>query len=156
MREIFLLKLEEDSMMFRYGARHSEPESQKSNDHIGKALKMMQNTSDKSLKKKFTVKVNLKLANLPKVNDCIDPKVLLGNPLLREYGQLVNLKLARVVSVFQPASFMSKRYKRKQCACVNSPLFVEDKNDNILKIFKNQVTYSTKMGKSLYYSVNDD
>ena len=30
------------------------------------------------------------------------------------------------------------------------------KNDNVLKIFKNQVAYSTKMGKSLYYSVNDE
>jgi len=31
-----------------------------------------------------------------------------------------------------------------------------DKNDNVLKIFKNQVAYSTKMGKSLYYSVTDE
>lgn len=31
-----------------------------------------------------------------------------------------------------------------------------DKNDNVLKIFKNQVAYSTKMGKSLYYSVNEE
>lgn len=85
----------------------------------------------------------------------IDPKVLLANPLLREYGQLVNLRLARVVSVFEPASYVAKVSRKRQCACVNSAPFVISKNDNVLKIFKNEVAYSTKMGKSLYYSVTD-
>lgn len=79
----------------------------------------------------------MKLANLPTVNDSIDPKVLLANPLLRDYGQLVNLKLARVVSVFDPASYISRISKRRACSCVNAPLFVQDQNDNMLKIFKN-------------------
>lgn len=96
------------------------------------------------------------MANLPVVESNVDPKVLLGNPLLREYGQLVNLKLARVVSVFEPASYVSKVFRKRQCTCVNSPPFMIDKNDNVLKIFKNQVAYSTKMGKSLYYSVTDE
>ena len=90
------------------------------------------------------------------VESTIDPKVLLGNPLLREYGQLVNLKMARVVSVFEPAAYVSKIYRRRQCGCTNTPAFKIDKNDNVLKIFKNQVAYSTKMGKSLYYSVSDE
>lgn len=98
----------------------------------------------------------MKLANLPFADSTIDPAVLLANPLLREYGQLVNLKMARVVSVFEPASYVAKVTRRRQCGCVNSPAIQIDKNDNVLKIFKNQVAYSTKMGKSLYYSVNDD
>ena len=38
---------------------------------------------------KFSVKVNLKLSNLPTAIDKVDPFVLLSDSLLREYGQLV-------------------------------------------------------------------
>ena len=37
----------------------------------------------------FSVKVNLKLTNLPTAVDQVDPVVLLSDSLLREYGQLV-------------------------------------------------------------------
>jgi cytochrome c peroxidase len=60
------------------------------------------------------------------------------------------VKLARVVSVFEPAAFM---YRKQQCGCINAPTFVEDVNSNVLKIFKNQVAYSTKMGQNLYYEI---
>ena len=49
------------------------------------------------------LKVNLKLQNLPISVGEVSAKFLRNNDLVREYGQLVNLKLARVVSVSQPS-----------------------------------------------------
>ena len=56
----------------------------------------------------FSVKVNLKLSNLPTAVNTVDPQVLLSDNLLREYGQLVQVKLARVVTVFEPTSYLYK------------------------------------------------
>ena len=56
----------------------------------------------------FSVKVNLKLSNFPVAVDRVDPSVLLRERLLREYGQLVQLKFARIVSVFEPSSYLYK------------------------------------------------
>jgi len=68
----------------------------------------------------------------------------------------VQLKLARIVSVFEPAAYIYKRTKTRQCACHSSPQTIVEEKNNVLKILKNQANYSTKMGKSLYYEVSDD
>ena len=106
----------------------------------------------------FSVKVNLKLTNLPTAIDQVDPIVLLSDSLLREYGQLVQVKLARVVSVFEPSSYLYKTVKRRACNCEikHQGTTITEVNSNMLKIFKNQVNYSTKMGKSLYYDVCEE
>ena len=74
-REVFLLRLE------------NEERQQRSQISI-KGL-----TNTFQLKKEsccnFSVKVNLKLSNLPTAVSTVDPQVLLSNTLLREYGQLV-------------------------------------------------------------------
>lgn len=91
------------------------------------------------------MKVNLKLSNLPTAISTVDPQVLLADKLLREYGQLVQVKLARVVSVFEPSSYLYKQIKKQACNCKIKDSTVIDTNANVLKIFKNQVNYSTKM-----------
>ena len=59
---------------------------------------------------------------------------------------MVQVKLARVVSVFEPTSYLYKQIKRKSCSCNLREDTKVDINANVLKIFKNQVNYSTKMG----------
>jgi hypothetical protein len=86
----------------------------------------------------------------------VNPSLLLNNSLLREHGQLVNLKLARVVSVFEPQAYLYSKIKRRQCSCKLSQEVILERNHNMLKIFKNQVNYSTKMGKNLYYDVLEE
>jgi hypothetical protein len=78
------------------------------------------------------------------------------NSLLREYGQLVNVKLARVVTTDEPSQFIYKRTKKQNCGCPNQPQTINEVKPNCLKIFKNQVNYNTKLGQSLYYDVFDD
>ena len=107
---------------------------------------------------KFSVRIDLRLKNFPQSLDSLTPHVLMANSLLREYGQLVNLKLARVVAVNEPSQFMYRRTKTRACSCVvkDQPATVVEVKQNCLKVFKNQVNYSTKLGNSLYYDVFDD
>ena len=70
---------------------------------------------------------------------------------------MVQVKLARVVSVFEPTSYLYKQVKKQACTCnLGKRGTVVDTNANVLKIFKNQVNYSTKMGQSMYYDVCED
>jgi len=141
-REVFLLRLE------------NEERSQRTQISISGL------TNTFNLKKEscsnFSVKVNLKLSNLPTAVNTVDPQVLLSNTLLREYGQLVQVKLARVVTVFEPTSYLYKQIKRKTCSCLLRDETVIDVNSNVLKIFKNQVNYATKMGQKMYYDICED
>ena len=98
----------------------------------------------------------MKLSNQPTAVNTIDPNVLLSDKLLREYGQLVQVKLARVVSIFEPTSYLYKQIKKKSCTCNLRNDTVVDVNNNVLKIFKNQVNYSTKMGQKMYYDIYED
>ena len=68
------------------------------------------------------------------------------------------MKLARVVSVFEPSSYLYKTVKRRACKCEvkHQGTTITEVNSNMLKIFKNQVNYSTKLGKSLYYEVCEE
>ncbi len=95
---------------------------------------------------KFQVRVDLKLKNLPTSVPEIEPRLLMHNSHLREYGNLVNVKLARVVHINEPCQFMYRRTKLQTCKCVNQPSVVYEQKLNALKIFKNQVNFSTKMG----------
>ena len=68
------------------------------------------------------------------------------------------MKLARVISVQEPTQFMYRRVKTRCCGCVvkDQPDTLVEVKQNCLKVFKNQVNYSTKLGTSLYYDVFDD
>ena len=90
--------------------------------------------------------------------DHISPQVLLSNALMREYGQLVNIKLTRVASVEEPTQFMQRRTKVRACTCTvkSQPDVKYEVKNNCLKVFKNQVSYTTKLANSLYYEVFDD
>ena len=139
MRDIFLLKLEDEERSIR---------SSISTDALTEPFKINTDKCDN-----FSVKVNLKLSNLPTSVNTVDPQVLLSDRLLREYGQLVQVKLARVVSIFEPTSYLYKQIKKQSCTCGLKRDTVVDINANVLKIFKNQVNYSTKMGQSMYYLI---
>ena len=68
----------------------------------------------------------------------------------------MQVKLARVVSVFEPTSYLYKQIKKKSCNCNLKNHTIIDVNANVLKIFKNQVNYSTKMGQKMYYDICED
>ncbi len=47
----------------------------------------------------MTLRVNLRLTHFPAVNKEMNPSALLSNSVLRNHGQLAQLKLVRVVNV---------------------------------------------------------
>ena len=84
----------------------------------------------------------------------IDPKALLNNQLLANYGQLVQIRFARIVSVFPPSMYIIRRSKKRMCECHLSPEEITEVNNNPLKIFKNFASYAPAAAKgSLQYSV---
>ena len=48
------------------------------------------------------MKVDLKLKNLPFFVEAVTWDVLMKDSILREFGQLVNVKLVRIVAVHEP------------------------------------------------------
>lgn len=94
-RDTFLLKLEEEEKKVR-----------------ASVLRDFNWRLPQSAWEHFSVKTNLKLSNFPLSVDRVNPSVLLRERLLREYGQLVQIKLARVVSVFEPSSYLYKQVKK--------------------------------------------
>jgi len=100
----------------------------------------------------LNLKVNLRLTHFPTSIKRIDPKALLQNNLLQNHGQLVQIKFARVISVFPPSHYVLRRTKTRMCKCHMSQAEVTEVNNNPLKIFKNFVSYAGPQG-SMYYSV---
>ena len=60
---------------------------------------------------KLLIRVNLKLTNYPDAVDHLSTEVLLKNSLLREYGQLLQIKLVRVLNVKEPSTFIYHKTK---------------------------------------------
>ena len=52
--------------------------------------------------------------------------------------------------------YLHSKTHKPSCSCKNQTETKTEINSNPLKIFKNQVNYSTKMGKNLYYDTVDD
>ncbi|CDW78228.1 UNKNOWN [Stylonychia lemnae] len=105
----------------------------------------------------MVIKLNLRISHFPYFINQIDPATLLSNSILRNHGQLIQLKLVRVLNVFQPSLYLYSKLYKRQCKCVHQPEIITEINTNPLKIFKNQVNYSNKMGKHLYYdTLNED
>ena len=102
------------------------------------------------------VRLNLRLTHFPYGLDQVNPAVLLNNSLMRNHGQLMCMKLARVVNVFPPQDYLFSKIHYRACDCKLSPLTRPEVNSNPLKIFKNQVNYTTKLGKHLYYDTMDE
>ena len=71
---------------------------------------------------------------------------------------MIKLKLVRVVNVFSPSMYLYSKTYKSQCSCKNNKdtYIYTERNTNPLKIFKNQVNYMTKLGKSLYYDTVDE
>ena len=110
----------------------------------------------KQIEEKLFIKLNLRLSHFPYFISQVGPATLLGNSLLRNHGQLVSLKLARVVNVFQPHYYLYSKLHKRSCSCKSQPETFTQLNQNPLKIFKNQVSFSTKLGKHMYYETVDE
>ncbi len=108
------------------------------------------------LDKTLQIRLNLRLTHFPYALAQINPAALLSNALLRNHGQLVGLKLARVVNVFPQQVYLRSKLHMRACHCSSSPETYLEVNQNPLKIFKNQVSYSSRLGKHLYYDTVDD
>lgn len=109
------------------------------------------------MQRDLQIKLNLKLSHFPNCVKRIDPKALLSNNLLLNHGQLVQIKFARVISVFPSSCYILRRLKKRMCQCHMSPLEINEVNNNPLKIFKNFANYAApaanKQSGGLYYSV---
>lgn len=101
------------------------------------------------------IKLNLRLTHFPYALDQVNPATLLTNSTMRNHGQLISIKLARVVNTFPPQFFLHSKLYVRSCRCLGSPEKIVEVNQNPLKIFKNQVNFSSRMGKHLYYDTID-
>jgi hypothetical protein len=97
------------------------------------------------------IKLNLRLTHFPYALSQVDPRALQANSIMRNHGQLVGIKLARVVNVMASSLYLHSKLFLRACACPSSPDTLVEMNSNPLKIFKNQVNYTTKLGRHLYY-----
>lgn len=89
------------------------------------------------LDKCLIIKLNLKLTHFPYALDQVNPAALLSNSIMRNHGQLVSIKLVRVVNVFPSQFYLHMRLFLRSCACQKSPETFVEVNSNPLKIFKN-------------------
>lgn len=99
----------------------------------------------------LAVKVHLKLMNFPFAEERLEAHELLRSPYMRTHGQLVALKLARVVSVCQPSLYVESKTFKQLCTCVHSPPYVHKANCNPIKIFRNSTSEFNACMKTQYY-----
>ena len=82
----------------------------------------------KHLKDTLVVKVNLRLTHFPYAIEQVNPAALLNNSTMRNHGQLISIKLARVVNIFPPQYYLYSKVYQRACHCQNSPPQIIDYN----------------------------
>jgi hypothetical protein len=103
------------------------------------------------------IRLFLKLTHFPCSEERLDAAVLLKSPQLRSHGQLVALKLSRVLSVFPPQFFIQSKTYKRVCDCERSHPFIYKVNDNPMKLFRNNSAgYANCLKSDFYKGILDD
>eukprot|EP00347_Sterkiella_histriomuscorum_P018336 403345893 len=147
-KEVFIETYREESILRLKEASYNQSNYYDQERHLSQIISQ--------LEMNLLIKISLRLSHFPYALNQINPTALLSNSVLRNHGQLVQLKLVRVLNIFPVQLYLHSKIHKRVCMCTMQPEIFTQVNTNPLKIFKNQVNYTGKVGKHLYYETVDE